>query len=78
MNLKMFELYSDLDRGYGVCRYFDVISKKCSIYKNRPDKFNVDKTYEKFYKNAIFIEKYYELNYEACNRLKRKGNDKCI
>lgn len=78
MNLKMSELYSDLDRGDGICRYFDVTSKQCSIYKNRPDKCNVDKMYEKFYKNTICIEEYYELNYEACNRLKRKENNKCI
>lgn len=77
MNLKMSELYSDLDRGDGICRYFDVISKLCSIYKNRPDKCNVDKMYEKFYKNTISIEEYYKLNYEVCNRLK-KENNKCI
>ena len=78
MNLKISELYSDLDRGDGICRFFDLTSKLCSIYKNRPDKCNIDKTYEKFYKNTMFIEEYYELNYEVCNRLKKKGNKKCI
>lgn len=43
----------------------------CSIYKNRPDKCNVDITYEKHDKNTILIEDYYELNYQACKRLKR-------
>lgn len=71
MNLKMSELFSDLDRGDGICRYFDVTSKLCSIYENRPDKCNVDKMYEKCYKDKIFIEEYYKLNYEACNRLKK-------
>lgn len=78
MKLKMSELYSDLDRGDGICRYFDVTSKLCSIYENRPDKCNVDKMYEKFYKDKISIEEYYELNYEVCNRLKRQGDNKCI
>lgn len=71
MNLKTSELYSDPDRGDGICRYFDVTTKLCCIYKNRPDKCNVDKMYEKFYKNTILLEEYYELNYEVCDRLKK-------
>ena len=78
MNLKMSELYSDLDRGDGICRYLDVASKLCTIYRNRPDKCNVDKTYEKFYKDKITLEEYYKLNYEVCNRLKSKGDNKWI
>lgn len=77
MNLKLSELYSDLDRGDGICKYFDITSKLCSIYINRPDKCNVDKIYENVYKDTFYLEEYYELNYEACKRLK-KWNNKCI
>lgn len=70
MNLRMSELYSDLDRGDGICKYFDLKSKLCSIYVNRPDKCNVDKIYDNYYKDIISREKYYELNYRACKLLK--------
>jgi Fe-S-cluster containining protein len=73
MNLKMSELYSDLDRGDGICRYFDNIPKLCSVYNDRPDKCNVDKMYEKFYKDKMTIEEYYELNYVVCNNFKMQG-----
>ncbi len=39
MNLKMSELYSDLDRGDGICRYLDVASKLCTIIET--DQINV-------------------------------------
>lgn len=44
MSLKKSELYSDLDRRDGICRYFDTDSKLCTIYNEPPDKCNVDKT----------------------------------
>lgn len=78
MNLKMSELYSDLDRGDGICKYFDLNSKLCSIYENRPDKCNVDKIYDDFYKDKISREQYYELNYRACRLLKAGGRESCI
>ena len=72
MNLKKSDIYSDLDRGDGVCKYFDMETKLCSIYINRPDKCNVDKTYEVYFKNKISLEEYYQLNYEACSELKKE------
>lgn len=73
MNLRMSNIYSDLDRGDGICKYFDMESKLCSIYSNRPDKCNVDKTYEIYFKNKMSLEEYYQLNYKACNELKKEG-----
>lgn len=43
MNLSKSEIYSDLDRGDGICKYFDMDSKLCTIYEERPEKCNVDK-----------------------------------
>lgn len=78
MNLNRSEFYKDLDRGDGVCLYLDITTKLCLIYENRPNKCNVDKTYEKIYKNKMSKEQYYKLNYEACKLLKEKENEKCI
>lgn len=71
MNLKLSVLYSDLDRGDGICRYLDVDSKLCSIYDKRPEKCNLDKLYDMLYKDKIDREKYYKLNYEVCKKLKK-------
>lgn len=71
MNLNMSEMYSDLDRGDGICKYFDEVSKLCSIYDHRPDKCNVDKMYDISLKYKISKEEYYELNYNVCELLKK-------
>lgn len=78
MNLRMSELYSDLDRGDGICTYFDMHTKLCTIYYERPEKCNVDKVYERYYKDKMSREQYYELNYEICKQLKERVDKKCI
>ena len=70
MNLSKSEIYSDLDRGDGICKYFDMDSKLCTIYEERPEKCNVDKMYNNFFRYKMTIEEYYRLNYKACNELK--------
>lgn len=77
MNLKKCQIYADLDRGDGICKYFNINSKLCTIYGERPEKCNVDKTYERFFKDKMTLEEYYQLNYKACIELK-KGGKKCI
>ena len=72
MNLSKSEIYSDLDRGDGICKYFDMDSKLCTIYEERPEKCNVDKMYNNFFRYKMTIEEYYRLNYKACNELKNK------
>lgn len=78
MNLNKSQVYDDLDRGDGVCKYFDAVSKLCTIYYERPEKCNVDRTYERFFKDKMTLEEYYQLNYEACDELKKQGGKKCI
>lgn len=73
MNLKASSIYADLDRGDGICRFFNVDNKLCNIYTERPTKCNVDKTYELYFKNTHTLEQYYQMNYEACEKLKRRG-----
>ena len=69
-NLSKSELYSDLDSGNGICKYFDTITNLCSIYENRPIKCNVDKLYKLYFQDKMSIDDYYQLNYKACNQLK--------
>ncbi len=78
MNLQNNPLYNDLNRGDGICKFLDLETKLCSIYDSRPDKCNIDVGYEKYFKNKMSKEKYYQLNYEACNKLQESGDKKCF
>lgn len=77
MNLRMSSIYSDLDRGDGVCKYFDIKTKLCLIYDSRPDKCNVDKTYNDYFKDKMSREQFYRLNYETCKILKKGRESLC-
>ena len=57
--------------------YRDII-KNQSDYERRPDKCNVDKTYDIHYKYIMSRDQYYELNYEACRLLKKDEGEECI
>ena len=63
-------IYSFLDRGDGVCRYYEDNTKLCSIYKNRPVICRVDDMYDLYFKEMMTKEEYYELNYQSCMQLK--------
>ena len=71
MNLDKSDLYSDLNRGDGICKYFDEQTHLCSIYDDRPEKCNIDKAYEWLFKGVVTKEEYYKQNYLACKELKR-------
>lgn len=78
-NLDISTLYSDLDRGDGVCKYFDEKTRLCSIYETRPEKCRVDLMYELHFKSEMTIDEYYQRNYDACNKIKEIGRKpKCI
>lgn len=59
-NLNKSEIYKELDRGDGICKYLK--GNLCSIYELRPLLCRVDESYEKFFKNMMTKEKYYKLN----------------
>lgn len=69
-NLKMADLYSDLDRGDGICKYLEK-NNKCSIYEQRPLKCRVDDSYVVFEK-IMTKEEYYKANYAMCEELKNR------
>lgn len=72
MYITMSPIYCDLDRGDGICKYFNFNTKLCNIYNYRPDKCNIDKMYELYFKGIMTREEYYKLNYNACKKLKEK------
>ncbi len=63
-------IYAELDRGDGVCKFWDEDTRLCTIYKNRPLQCNVNRAYGKWFKDKFSKEEYCQLNYEACRRLK--------
>ena len=58
-----------LDRGDGVCKYFNETNKTCIIENFKPDVCNIEKMYKK-YKDKMTWEEYLKANYEACEYLK--------
>ena len=62
-HLSLSEIYSDLDRGDGVCKFFDEDISLCTIYENRPIKCNVDAMFETYFSQRMTREEYEEINY---------------
>ena len=58
-------LYSDLDNGYGVCKFYNTKTKLCDIYSTRPEKCRIDESYSR-YKDIISLDEYHRLTYEGC------------
>lgn len=69
-NISLSAIYSELDRGDGICKFFDERTSSCSIYENRPIICNVDLMYKFYFSRKMSIDEFYELNYEACHKLK--------
>ena len=59
-NLDKSDLYKDLDRGDGTCKYLD--GNICSIYEERPLLCRVDESYEVLFKDIINRSDYYKFN----------------
>ena len=69
-NLKLSDLYQDLDRGDGVCKY--LVGNLCSIYRSRPLLCRIDESYDSFFKDFMTREEFYYANLEVCSELKKK------
>lgn len=70
-NLDKSDIYMELDRGDGTCKYLD--GNKCSIYDERPLLCRIDGSYEVYFMERYSKEEYYELNYSVCKQLQNKG-----
>lgn len=73
-HLDRSELYKDLDRGDGVCKYLE--DNICSIYETRPLICRVDDCYDRIFSELISKEEYYSLNEEACKILQDQERGK--
>lgn len=67
-SLNKSELYEDLNRGDGICKY--LIENLCSVYDERPLFCRIDECYELFFKDSLSLEDYYKLNHYECDKLK--------
>lgn len=68
-NLSKSQIYSDLDRGDGVCRFYNEKTHLCNIYEHRPIKCRIKESYV-FFKEIYTYEEYLSLNSEGCKRIK--------
>ena len=63
------EILQELDRGDGVCKFLQ--NNLCTIYVNRPLVCRVDECYTAFFQEKMSKEEFYQLNYQACEDLKK-------
>ena len=68
--LKFIPELSEYDRGDGICKYLK--DNLCTIYTNRPEICNVEKTYKRF-SDKYSKEEYYKLVAEYCKKLKESN-----
>jgi Fe-S-cluster containining protein len=68
-NISEIEELKEFDLGNGVCRYYNQLTKECSIYQDRPLVCRVDKMYSKNYSKEYSKEEFYQLNAKICNYL---------
>lgn len=76
-NIGYYEPAIFLDRGDGVCKYFNEDNHECKIYDFRPDFCRIDKMY-KLYKDTMTWDEYLKLNYESCEELRQIEKEKQI
>lgn len=66
-NLDKSELYAELNRGDGICRYLE--GNLCSIYEDRPLLCRIDESYSVYFKDTYSLDEYYKLNQEGCEKM---------
>lgn len=67
-NLDKSELYGELDRGDGTCKYLS--GNLCLIYENRPLLCRIDDCYDLYFCKIMERDDYYRLNKIECKKLK--------
>ena len=68
-NLNLSNLYSELDRGDGVCKFLD--GNLCLIYDERPLLCRIDESYDAFFSKEMSRDEYYRINKIMCDELKK-------
>ncbi len=67
-NLDKSELYAELDRGDGICKYLR--GNLCSVYENRPLLCRIDECYDLYFYKIMERVEYYRLNKIESQKLK--------
>lgn len=67
-NLDKSELYAELDRGDGICKYLR--GNLCSVYENRPLLCRIDECYDLYFYKIMERDDYYRSNMKECQKLK--------
>lgn len=62
-----------LDRGDGICRHFDVLSKLCYIYHERPQICRVDEMFYALFYHRMNKDEFYRLNADSCNLMQEQA-----
>jgi len=73
MNVNLSKETQFLNRGDGICKYFDMSNYLCSIYKIRPEICRVDVQYQKNYKQLYSWDEFVKLNLKICAKLEEKS-----
>ena len=71
-NLDKNELYSKLDRGDGVCKWFNIENNNCTIYNTRPEICNIENMYYSTFFTIEYSE-YIRLNIQVCQLVQREN-----
>lgn len=68
-NIRNSDLTIVLDRGDGICKFYNDETKLCSNYDNRPAICRVTSYYQEHLSKEMSWENYLNLNIEACKKL---------
>ncbi|HEC1759435.1 TPA: YkgJ family cysteine cluster protein [Campylobacter lari] len=73
-NISNIKELASFDLGNGVCKFLDLKTNKCKIYKKRPDVCDVGFMYKKFFKKYYSEDEFIHINMQACQKLQDKFN----
>lgn len=73
--LNLNKVYDFLNRGDGICKYYNEELKTCSIYDNRPVLCNIEKSYELYFNKQFTKEEFYKLNSAICKKWQNINNN---
>lgn len=68
-NIKLSKETAYLDRGDGICKYFNTKNSLCSIYESRPEICRINSQYKKHYKKIYSWSDFVEINIQVCKAL---------
>ncbi|WP_084722394.1 YkgJ family cysteine cluster protein [Photobacterium aquae] len=68
-NVHLSDQTRTLDRGDGICRHLDTISRQCQIYEERPDICRVALQFERHYAAQFTWDEFVSLNLAICEQL---------